>query len=286
MPSGGSAASTKSGNAPTSGMTSAKPARSCKSAGGAAGDGKKRTASIAGTPSLYVCGYCDRDGETINPLMQRHPTKAYLMFANESQCMSCRNMCNKRCKGTPAKEIRASLKSPPIKDDWKQKVFKLEEQFDKGKVPATDDGDELTPILVQGKESLSKESTKLLHNWWPQSALVREEVKFEESELEPHEGESELGLFRDAKYTPCSGCIIGTTKRAKTLEQTTTLSCSLDDVGKTDSMDMMKKLLASAGEARVDVSEAGVVNVVSLGAGGTSVDKDQDGWDDILPSFA
>ena len=232
---------------------------------------------------LRKCGYCDRDSRCTNPCPRRHKGDT-LKFANETQCLCCRNFINGPLKGTQAKVIRESLKNATKKQEYKQKLSEWEAKFDDGTIQSCD-GKALCPSWLNSIEEQSAQSKKLLDNWWPKSALDREGVAYDEATLVPHEGETEAGLFRDAKFTPVSGCIIGTVAKTKKLLKGVELASSSTAVYDDEVAAMYARLSAATGSVEVSVDSQGVVQCTSAGPGGTAEDSDQDSWDDVLPTF-
>ena len=111
-------------------------------------------------------------------------------------------------------------------------------------------------------------SAKLLDNWWPKGALDREKIVYDVEALQHHPGETALGLFRDAKFAPVSGCIVGTVATTKRIVKETELANSKTAVLGDEVGEMYSRLSATIGSVSIAVDSQGVVDCTATGSGG------------------
>ena len=109
-------------------------------------------------------------------------------------------------------------------------------------------------------------------------------TKYDKSWLKGEDGESELGLNRDAKFTPVSGCVLGTQARAKQIINGKDVASS-ESVMSEDGVDRTAARLREAlGEHKVTVDDNGLVGVTTTGSGLKAANDHEICWDSLLPT--
>jgi hypothetical protein len=236
-------------------------ARRASSSGGGAPNKKHKydVISPSGKPSGSPCVYCGRSRCTPNPCPNRHEGH-FLLFANASCCMGCRNYINGPAKHRPAAELKAEVsKSEQKQADWKTGVESYEAVFNEsaGKQVKHTDGRIIVPQWVDSVHEEATESRKLSGSWWPESALIAESVAYDKADLKPHTGETELGIVRSSSITPVDGCVQITTLIADRIQLRTRLG---DSKHSTSSKDVKKQFdghVAAAGKLVTKRKEGG-----------------------------
>ena len=113
--------------------------------------------------------------------------------------------------------------------------------------------------------------------------LERDGVEYNSALLKPHEGEVELGIFRDAKFVPSSGCIIGVDYRKTALVLSKELASSKTAVSDNEVDDTYDRFSSAIGTTNVEVDDNGVVTRTSTGSGLQATSEGDKSWDSCLP---
>ena len=222
----------------------------------------------------YVCSKCSRDGTFANPCPKRHKGQ-HLTFASKSECMPCRKFGNSALKGKSAKSLKEDLKDPKKKDEYLTSLHEHEQLFDNSQGQVRDVGGKIQlPKWISGMEETKSSKKKFLYIWWPQDALDRESIPYDDSQLVPEEGQEGLGLLRDCKHHPVSGCVESSCTDSKMLQRvkllTNTSVANKDAVSST-----WKSLKGSLGKSTVSITKsddgAESVDVVAKGVASIGV---------------
>ena len=165
---------------------------------------KPSTERPAVEPQDRTCGFCGDSDSSENLCPQRHPG-VHLRLANRTQCLLCRNFLNGPLRGQEPARVKNELKNKPDKKhEYVEGRLRYAKVFDEH----GDTEDVVMPEFVAVTDSVATLGTEVLMNWWPESACKREAVEYKAEDLKPYKEKQELGLWRDAKYTPCTGVIV------------------------------------------------------------------------------
>ena len=103
--------------------------------------------------------------------------------------------------------------------------------------------------------------------------------------MTPEKGESELGLRRDAKYAPVSGCVQSTSARTKQLINGKDVASSESTMFEGGVDRIADRLREAVGEHKVTVDEDGVAVVTNTGSGLKAANEHEISWDHVLPTY-
>ena len=231
----------------------------------------------------YVCGYCLRTGADPNNCPNRWEGE-FLKFANTTQCLPCRNLLNGPMAGVDAARLRKEVRIPAKHAKYMEPLAEMEKVIDAttGQLKKALTDVTIPEFVHQLKQTSSNAVKKLMH-WWPESACVRESVEYAADQLHEHEGESELGIWRDAKHGFVSGVVCHDVTKSDINVHGKELSHSSRSVVENEQKDLHTRMSKKARTA---------ISVVTSASGEAKMTReakqkndDEDSWgDDCLPS--